>query len=459
MACSTCKKPDCGCTGTYTVAATCPPACSEVFNAQCIVYTGVDLICDGDTVISRNDYLDSAITKLVNYVCSKVAPPASVVAGSAFIDVVPTTDPVTAVTTYTVSADMAAFEIWVGPIITNQILAKVLAGPGIDVAADGVAGTVTVSHEDTSTVVSPLTVSGTGNTFLNGVSFGFDTFGHVTSAAFTTGTVVPPNTFVTAKINPDSGFTWGPDNNPTDLQTAEAPGDTLNFVAGTGITLNGSTVASTDAIRITNSDPNVDQFIWATIAAKDGSLTTASTTTDLLTITGDANIDTEIVGDTLTIKNTSPAKNVTLTSAGGTVDLVNDGLGPALATKGLSAGTGITLVSSATECTITNGGVTSAVPGSGISVSGPTGAVTITADVEKYDAPVSVPAPGAGGTIAVAHNLSKLNVMVTVRDANPGGNAYYAGVDYTVTFTDNDNLVITDIGGNLSTAVTYSVMG
>ena len=49
--------------------------------------------------------------------------------------------------------------------------------------------------------------------------------------------------------------------------------------------------------------------------------------------------------------------------------------------------------------------------------------------------------------------------MVTVRDATAGGNAYYAGVDYTVTFNDNDNLTITDIGGNLSTDVTYSVMG
>ncbi len=70
MACSTCKKPDCGCTGTYVVSATCPPACSEVFNTQCVVYTGADIVCGADTVIARNDYLDSVITKLVNYICT-----------------------------------------------------------------------------------------------------------------------------------------------------------------------------------------------------------------------------------------------------------------------------------------------------------------------------------------------------------------------------------------------------
>ena len=63
MACSTCKTSNCGCTGTYVVSATCPPSCSEVFNSQCIVYTGVDILCGTDTVIARNDYLDTVITK------------------------------------------------------------------------------------------------------------------------------------------------------------------------------------------------------------------------------------------------------------------------------------------------------------------------------------------------------------------------------------------------------------
>ena len=73
MACSNCNTPTCGCSGTYTVSATCPPACSEVFNAQCIVYTGADILCGTDTVIARNAYLDTALTNIVNYICTSAA--------------------------------------------------------------------------------------------------------------------------------------------------------------------------------------------------------------------------------------------------------------------------------------------------------------------------------------------------------------------------------------------------
>jgi len=225
-------------------------------------------------------------------------------------------------------------EIWVAPIITNQILAKVLAGPGIDVAPDAVAGTVTVSHEDTSSVTD-LSSNNTGNSFIQSVNFTFDTYGHVTGAAAVPGTVVHQNNYVTAQINADAGFTWGPDNNPTDLQTAEAPGDTLNFVAGEGIVLNASTVPSTDAIRISstgieidatsglsgngtvaspliNTAPNVVQDVWTKIIAKDGTDTTADDPADELTITGGAAIETTIAGDVLTINN------------GGVTDLIAD---------------------------------------------------------------------------------------------------------------------------------------
>ena len=78
MACSNCNTPSCGCSGTYVVSQTCPPACSEVFNSSCIVYTGVDISCTNSvtgisqTVISRNDYLDTALTKIVNFFCGRV---------------------------------------------------------------------------------------------------------------------------------------------------------------------------------------------------------------------------------------------------------------------------------------------------------------------------------------------------------------------------------------------------
>lgn len=69
MATHTCNQ-NCGCNNTYTVTPPCPPACPEVFNSQCIVYTGTDIMCNTDTVIKRYDYLDTVITKLVNYACT-----------------------------------------------------------------------------------------------------------------------------------------------------------------------------------------------------------------------------------------------------------------------------------------------------------------------------------------------------------------------------------------------------
>ena len=75
MATNNCGTP-CGCTDAYTVVAPCPPSCPEVFNAQCIVYTGADILCNQEIVISRYDYLDTIITKLVNKICSIEEAPA-----------------------------------------------------------------------------------------------------------------------------------------------------------------------------------------------------------------------------------------------------------------------------------------------------------------------------------------------------------------------------------------------
>jgi hypothetical protein len=342
MACSKCNTPNCGCTGTYTVAATCPPACSEVFNAQCIVYTGVDLTCDGDTVISRNDYLDTAITKLVNYVCSKVAPPTSVVAGSAFIDVVPNTDPVTLVTTYTVSADMAAFEIWVAPIITNQILAKVLAGPGIDVAPDAVAGTVTVSHEDTSSVTD-LSSNNTGNSFIQSINFTFDTYGHVTGASAVPGTVVNADNFGQFDItDTDPGtYIWS----SVGSAIAANPGDTFTVLSGEGIDVDVDVSAL--AMRVAFAGLTTGAGLSGVGTAADP-LVNAGVTS--LT-SADANLTVDTTTGDITITNDSPATDVTLASAGGET-LVTDGTGADLEIKGLTAGAGITLTANANDIEI-----------------------------------------------------------------------------------------------------------
>lgn len=383
MACSNCNTPSCGCTGTYKVTATCPPACSEVFNTQCIVYTGVDLVCNTDTVILRNDYLDTVITKLVNYVCSTVAPPASAVAGSAFIDVVPTTDPVTLVTTYTVSTDMAAFEIWVAPIITNQILAKVLAGPGIDVAADAVGGTVTVSHEDTS-AVTDVSSNNSGNSFIQSVNFTFDTYGHVTGASAVPGTVLNADNFGQFDItDTDPGtYTWA----SVGSAIATNPGDTFTVLSGESI------------------DVDVDGTALAMRIAFAGFASGALG----LGFTG-----TGTVADPLLY--TEGASTVTLTSAGGTVDLVNDGTGPALATKGLTAGNGISVTDNVTECIITSTAVNSVSPGTNITVSGTASDPIINTRANAVvDASVNQDIVTAGTVYPLAHTIGSQYVQIRV---------------------------------------------
>ena len=73
---TTCKK--CGCEDSFlTSPAPCPtPAgcpspepCSEVFNAQCVIYTGAPIVCGQTTIIPTNTNMAEALQALVNYLC------------------------------------------------------------------------------------------------------------------------------------------------------------------------------------------------------------------------------------------------------------------------------------------------------------------------------------------------------------------------------------------------------
>jgi len=103
-----CGTPNCGCTNTYTVTAPCPPACAEVFNAQCIVYTGTDILCDTDIVIARYDYMDTVVTKIVNYFCARFTnAPVTIVEAGDSTNTIVTTTVVNNVTTYTIDSKTA----------------------------------------------------------------------------------------------------------------------------------------------------------------------------------------------------------------------------------------------------------------------------------------------------------------------------------------------------------------
>jgi hypothetical protein len=123
------------------------------------------------------------------------------------------------------------------------------------------------------------------------------------------------------------------------------------ITAGTGISLAGTNpITSSGSITVTNAAP--DQ----TVVLNNGTG---------INVTG--------TYPNFTIDNTDLGSAVTLTSAGGTETLVNDGTGPALATKGVTAGTGISLSSTATDLTVTNTApdqVVALTAGTGIGVTG-----------------------------------------------------------------------------------------
>jgi len=389
MANHTCNQ-NCGCTNTYVVTAPCPPACPEVFNTQCIVYTGTDILCNSTTVISRYDYLDTIITKLVNYICN-VQAPVTVVAGSTYIDVVQNT--VGNVTTYTVSVDIPTLQAYFDTIFAQTIGASILAGAGINVNVNPITNAVTVSHADTSSVAN-LSSDNSGNTFIQDVFFTFDTFGHVTGAS------VVPASIIEASLTSAGG---------TESLVNDGVGPTLatkGLTAGTGITLSSTATA----VTITNSAP--DQVV-------------ALTASTGISISG--------TYPNFTITNNDPGSAVSLTDAGvvlGHENLVNDGTGPALAVKGLVAGTGISLSSTGTDITITG------------------------TNLAKYNRAVNL--PGAG-TVLITHNLNSAAVIVSVtEDGVFPNNALLQGPDYVYTVDTLNTITIADAafgGGNIIVTV------
>lgn len=73
-----CNKLSCGCKDSYLTTPpafptpeNCPAAqpCSETFDSQCIIYTGVDILCDLDTVVQQDDTVAEAIKNIIDYLC------------------------------------------------------------------------------------------------------------------------------------------------------------------------------------------------------------------------------------------------------------------------------------------------------------------------------------------------------------------------------------------------------
>lgn len=179
----------------------------------------------------------------------------------------------------------------------------------------------------------------------------------IASAAATYYPLTNPSGYIT--ISALSGYltsataaaTYYPLTNPAGYTSNTGTVTSVQLAAGTGISLSGTNpITTSGTITVTNSAP--DQTV--TLSAGTG-------------------IGVSGTYPSFTISNTDPTSGVSLSSAGGTETLVNDGTGPSLATKGLTAGTGISLLGSATDVTVTNSAPDQTVAltaGTGISTSG-----------------------------------------------------------------------------------------
>ena len=78
MSLNKCK--NCGCEDALVTLPPCPtPAgcpdpepCSEVFDAQCIIYTGTDIDCGTDTVVPTDTNVATALNNVVDYFCEEL---------------------------------------------------------------------------------------------------------------------------------------------------------------------------------------------------------------------------------------------------------------------------------------------------------------------------------------------------------------------------------------------------
>ena len=258
--CTTCGCKKCGCSDNGLISpAPCPtPAgcptpltCSEVFDAECVSYTGVDIECLNQVVVATDTNLADALDNIISFFCQYIA---AATAGNIvevcdtndYLSISSTVDPVTGVTTYTVCFDP-----------TNLPQAIVSGGNGINVTSSSVGNitTYTVDNTDSGSaqnifkniaVPSQSTIIADSNndtlTLAAGSGISITT-NAITDTITITNTVSPGSVTLT---DAGTGIHESLVNNGTGPALA-----TKGLKAGTGISLSST---GTD-ITITNSSP------------------------------------------------------------------------------------------------------------------------------------------------------------------------------------------------------------
>jgi hypothetical protein len=304
--CTNCGCKKCGCADNALISpAPCPtPAgcptpltCSEVFDAECVVYTGIDIECANEVVVATDTNLADALNDIISYFCEFVVAPSigavvNVCGTNDYLSVTSTTNPSTGVTTYTVCFDPNELPVYL-----------VDYGTGINVTSSTVGNTTSyiVSNTDPGSaqnIFKNIAVAGQSTVIADSnndtLTLAAGTGIQITTNAITDEITITNNSPASSVGLGDAGT--GAHESLVNDGTGPSLA-TKGLKAGTGISL------SSTATDITISAPSVvSPNLWATFIG-DAGFTTANTPVDILTVIGGKEISTNIIGDTLIINS------------------------------------------------------------------------------------------------------------------------------------------------------------
>lgn len=111
-----------------------PEPCSEVLDSQCVIYTGENIICNNDVLVTTNDSVAEALQDIVNYFCNTAGSPVTLTSAGGNISLVNDgTGPTLAVkgvtAGYGINITTTATEVTVAAACPIQV--QITAGGGV----------------------------------------------------------------------------------------------------------------------------------------------------------------------------------------------------------------------------------------------------------------------------------------------------------------------------------------
>lgn len=151
--CTTCGCKKCGCAdNALTTSPPCPTpagcpdpiACSEIFDAQCVMYSGTAIECIDQIVVDTNTNLADAFNQVIAFFCEFITEPdlgsvVEVCDTNDYITIESVTNPTTGVTTYTLCFDP-----------TQLPVVAISSGTGVNVTSTVVGNTTTYTINATA---------------------------------------------------------------------------------------------------------------------------------------------------------------------------------------------------------------------------------------------------------------------------------------------------------------------